>query len=91
VETRVHHQRGDCPRLSDHGHGGRPRRHCSPVGEPLRAALARWEDAIANALIQMGVPAARGQRLSTLMLSTLEGAIMMARVHDSVRSLTTVE
>jgi AcrR family transcriptional regulator len=62
----------------------------SPVGEPLRAALARWEDAISNALIQMGVPAARGRRLSTLMLSTLEGAIMMARVHDSVRPLTTV-
>jgi AcrR family transcriptional regulator len=62
----------------------------SPVGEPLRAALVRWEDAICNALVHMGVPAARGRRLSTLMLSTLEGAIMMARVHNSIRPLTTV-
>ncbi|HEX3283930.1 MAG TPA: TetR/AcrR family transcriptional regulator [Micromonosporaceae bacterium] len=62
----------------------------SPVNEPLRAALARWEDAISTALTQMGVPAARARRLSTLMLSTLEGAIMMARVNDSVRPLTTV-
>ena len=32
----------------------------------------------------------RARRLATLMLSTLEGAIMLARVHRDVRPLTTV-
>ncbi len=62
----------------------------SSVGEPLRAALVRWEDAISNALVAMDVPTAHSRRMATLMLSTLEGAIMMSRVHDSVRPLTTV-
>jgi len=62
----------------------------SPVGEPMRAALARWDDALISALRHMGVPTARGRRLATVMLSALEGAIMMARVRNSIRPLTTV-
>jgi AcrR family transcriptional regulator len=62
----------------------------SPVVAPLRAALARWEDAIAGQLRAMGVPARRARRLATLMLSTLEGAIMLARVQRDLRPLTTV-
>lgn len=60
----------------------------SAVCAALSAALDRWEDAVAAALGQMGVPARRGRRLATLMLSTLEGAIAMARVRRSVRPLT---
>jgi AcrR family transcriptional regulator len=62
----------------------------SPVNEPLRAALAGWEDAIVAALVRMDVPTRRGRRLATLMLSALEGAILLARVHRDVRPLTTV-
>jgi AcrR family transcriptional regulator len=62
----------------------------SPVVAPLRAALTRWEDAIAAELRGMGVPARRSRRLATVMLSALEGAIMLARVHRDVRPLTTV-
>ena len=62
----------------------------SPVNEPLRLALGRWEDAIVAALARMDVPARRRRRLATLMLSALEGAIMLARVHKDVRPLTTV-
>jgi AcrR family transcriptional regulator len=62
----------------------------SPVGESLRAALGRWDDAITAALVDMGLPAARARRLATTMLSALEGAIMLARVRRSVRPLTTV-
>lgn len=62
----------------------------SPVGEALRAALARWDAAITAALATMGVPAERSRRLATTMLSALEGAIMLARVRRSVRPLTTV-
>jgi len=62
----------------------------SAITEPLRMALSRWEEAIVAALTAMGVPARRGRRQATLMLSTLEGAILMARVYGSVRPLTTV-
>ena len=41
-------------------------------------------------MAEIGVPTARSRRLATLMLSTLEGAIMMARVQGSVRPLNTV-
>jgi AcrR family transcriptional regulator len=62
----------------------------SPVNAPLREALARWEQAIVAALVRMDVPARRARRLATLMLSALEGAILLARVHRDVRPLTTV-
>ena len=62
----------------------------SPVNAPLREALARWEEAIVVALVRMGIPTRRARRLATLMLSALEGAILLARVHRDVRPLTTV-
>ena len=62
----------------------------SAVTEPLRTALGRWEDALAAELARMGVPVRRARRLATLMLSTLEGALVLARVHRDVRPLTTV-
>ena len=62
----------------------------SPVNAPLREALTRWEDAIVAALFRMGIPTRRGRRLATLMLSSLEGAILLSRLHGSVQPLTTV-
>ena len=62
----------------------------SPVNAPLREALVRWENAIVAALLRMGIPTRRGRRLATLMLSSLEGAILLSRLHRSVRPLTTV-
>jgi len=62
----------------------------SPVNAPLREALTRWEDAIVAALFRMGIPTRRGRRLATLMLSSMEGAILLSRLHGSVQPLTTV-
>jgi AcrR family transcriptional regulator len=62
----------------------------SPVNAPLREALIGWEEAIAAALVRMGIQTRRARRLATLMLSSLEGAILLARVHRDVRPLTTV-
>jgi AcrR family transcriptional regulator len=62
----------------------------SVVNDPLRAAFEGWEHAVAEALSQLGVPAARGRRLAVLMLSALEGAIALARVEEDVRPLNTV-
>ncbi|MBN6038883.1 TetR/AcrR family transcriptional regulator [Amycolatopsis sp. 195334CR] len=62
----------------------------SAVVEPLRAALERWELAVAAQLERMDLPRRRARRLATLMISTLEGAIMAARVRRDVAPLTTV-
>jgi AcrR family transcriptional regulator len=62
----------------------------SAVNGPLRAAFEGWEHAVAEALSQLGVPTARARRLAILMLSTLEGAIALARVEEDVRPLNAV-
>lgn len=62
----------------------------SPVNEPLRTAADRWERAVVDELVPMGVAPDRARRLATLMISTLEGAIMLARVHRDVGRLDTV-
>jgi AcrR family transcriptional regulator len=54
------------------------------------AAFAAWNVPVADALTSMGVPAARAPALATLMISTLEGAILIARAERDVRALTAV-
>lgn len=62
----------------------------SALTGPIRVTLERWEGAIVDALGRLGVPAGADRRLATLMLSTLEGAILLARVRRDVRPLETV-
>ncbi|WP_260191774.1 TetR/AcrR family transcriptional regulator [Actinophytocola gossypii] len=62
----------------------------SPVNDQVRAALARWHRAVTDQLVRMDLPRHRARRLATLMISTLEGAIMTARIQRSVTPLTTV-
>ncbi|MEU1667410.1 TetR/AcrR family transcriptional regulator [Streptomyces sparsogenes] len=57
--------------------------------EAAAAALGHWSGAVARALAGMGVPEDRATALATLMISTLEGAILIARAERSVRALTT--
>ncbi|MFF5313733.1 TetR/AcrR family transcriptional regulator [Streptomyces massasporeus] len=54
------------------------------------AAFATWTGAVARALTGMGVPEERTGALATLMISSLEGAILLARADQDVRALTTV-
>ncbi|MFF1272653.1 TetR/AcrR family transcriptional regulator [Streptomyces marokkonensis] len=58
--------------------------------EAASAAFTGWTGAVARALADMGVPAERSAPLATLMISSLEGAILIARAERSVRALTTV-
>jgi len=58
--------------------------------EAAAAAFATWTGPVARALTDMGVPRERSAPLATLMISTLEGAILMARAERDVRPLTTV-
>lgn len=62
----------------------------SAANEQLAAALDQWEDAVVDELARMAIPRRRARRLATLMISTLEGAIMSARVRRDVAALTTV-
>lgn len=54
------------------------------------AAFAAWRRPVARALTDMGVPARKADSLATLMISALEGAILIARSEQNVRALTTV-
>lgn len=47
--------------------------------EAAAAAFTRWTGAVAGALADMGVPEERSRPLATLMISSLEGAILIAR------------
>jgi AcrR family transcriptional regulator len=62
----------------------------SPVNEQLRAAADRWERAVVDELVRMDVARPRARTLATLMISALEGAIMLARVRRDVGQLDTV-
>jgi len=62
----------------------------SEINRPLRDAANRWEQAIVDELVRMDVPARRAQRLATLMLSALEGAIMLARIRRDPAPLDAV-
>jgi hypothetical protein len=52
--------------------------------------LEHWQEPIAAALAEMGVPADRAAALALLMLATLEGAIVLARVRRENLPLDTV-
>lgn len=58
--------------------------------EAARQAFERWQEPIAAALTEMGVPADRAGALALLMLSTLEGAVVFARVSRDIGPLNTV-
>ncbi|MFC8194621.1 TetR/AcrR family transcriptional regulator [Streptomyces sp. NPDC060006] len=58
--------------------------------EAVAAAFAAWTGPVAGALTDMGVPEERATALATLMISALEGAILIARAERDVRALTTV-
>jgi hypothetical protein len=62
----------------------------SAVNEQLRPALDGWARAVVDQLGRMGLTGDRSHALATLMISTLEGAIMWARVHRDVGALDTV-
>ncbi|PWI42909.1 TetR/AcrR family transcriptional regulator [Streptomyces sp. ICBB 8177] len=67
---------------------------CAQTADSTRSAAADafacWTRPVADALAGMGVPPQRAAALATLMISTLEGAILIARAERDVRALETV-
>jgi AcrR family transcriptional regulator len=53
-------------------------------------ALACWRRPVAGALADMGVPPERAEALATLMVSALEGAILISRAERSPNALETI-
>ena len=53
-------------------------------------AFAAWTGPVARALVAMGVPQDRAGSLAALMVSALEGAILLARSEQDTRALTVV-
>jgi AcrR family transcriptional regulator len=58
--------------------------------EAASAAFLAWREPLGEALTSMGVPAARSGSLAVLMISALEGAIVLARAHHDTGPLDTV-
>jgi AcrR family transcriptional regulator len=56
----------------------------------ISEALDHWQGPIAEVLEEMGVPGARATNLAVLMLSALEGAIVLARIRHDVAPLDVV-
>jgi AcrR family transcriptional regulator len=61
-----------------------------PLCDSISRGFDTWRTPIAAALRRMGVPRARAGALSTVMLSSLEGAIVIARARRDVGPLNTV-
>lgn len=63
----------------------------SPVlRDAARRAMDRWQGSVAEALAGLGVPAARAGPLALLMLSALEGALIMARSREDTGPLDAI-
>lgn len=60
------------------------------VRAALGEALWRWQQPLEVALGHVGVPAERTSSLAVLMMSALEGALIMARGHEDVSVIDTV-
>jgi AcrR family transcriptional regulator len=56
----------------------------------IREAFDAWQAPLADGLVDLGVPADRAGRLSLLVVSALEGAIVLARIRRDLRSLDTL-
>jgi AcrR family transcriptional regulator len=60
------------------------------VREVARDAFLHWQQPVCAALTTMGVPPARAESLTLVMISALEGAIVLARAHRNTEPLDAV-
>ncbi len=67
---------------------------CADTDQEVRAhvtaALDQWRTPITAALKEMDVSAKKAGAVATLMLCTIEGALILARAEQSLQPLTTV-
>ena len=67
---------------------------CADTTDSARTAAAQaftsWREPLTTALVELGIPDARSAALATLMVSSLEGALLIARAERDIQALTTV-
>ncbi|MBX7434519.1 TetR/AcrR family transcriptional regulator [Mycobacterium sp. Y57] len=95
--------RAGCPVVAVAVEAGDPDRpdQAAKLLERAAVAFARWQDVIAQRLTADGVPARQASALAMLVLTSFEGAIVIARashdlapldlVHDRLRTLITAD
>jgi AcrR family transcriptional regulator len=54
------------------------------------SAFAKWEQILSDAITRQGVPSDRAQRLATLIITSVEGAIVLARAQRTTTPLERV-
>nr|WP_218621087.1 TetR/AcrR family transcriptional regulator [Mycolicibacterium hippocampi] len=84
--------RAGCPVVAVAVEAGDPAKpdQAQPVIERAAAAFARWRSVIEQRLIADGVPVHRTGALAMLILSSFEGAIVIARASRDLEPLDTV-
>ncbi len=96
AEYRKQLQRSDfragCPVVAVAVEAGDPAKpdQAQPVIERAAAAFARWRKVIRQRLIADGVPAQQAGALALLVLSSFEGALVIARASRDLEPLDTV-
>lgn len=56
----------------------------SELREVIARAFDKWQDPLAAALVETGIPRRRSEELAVLVITALEGAIILARIrHDT--------
>lgn len=78
---------GGCPVVAGALEGGESPGAREVAGE----AFTAWESTIAGVLWQRGVSAQRAERMATLAISAIEGALVLARAQRSTRALDRTE
>lgn len=78
---------GGCPMVATVADSATP---SEKLRESASAAFAEWRKPLVAALESLGVPSARASSLAILMISALEGAIVLARADRDVAPLDAV-
>ena len=85
--------RAGCPVVAVAVEAGDPTKpdQAKPVIERAAAAFGRWREVIGERLIADGVPAQHAGALALLVLSSFEGALVIARAARDLEPLDTVQ
>ena len=84
--------RAGCPVVAVAVEAGDPAKpdQATPVIERAAAAFARWTELIADRLVADGMTAARAEEIATLTMTSIEGAIIVARASRDLKALDLV-
>jgi AcrR family transcriptional regulator len=66
------------------------REHIPDAAELVREIFARWHTSLSNLLSANGFSAERSERLATLIVSSIEGAIILCRANGDLKPLDDV-